>query len=85
MSVCRANARCAVAGALPVESGTKYSVNVWVHDGPFTRAHHIGCDAGPIESSDEAHREREAVRGREAAAQALEMDAGGEDENKDDL
>ncbi len=38
-----------------------------------------------IESSAEAHREREAARGREAAAQALEMDAGGEDENKDDL
>lgn len=34
--------------ALPLKAGVKYSINTWIHMGPFLLAHSIGCSASPI-------------------------------------
>ena len=67
--------------------GTKFSVNVWAHDDPFQLAHNIGCDAGPLESSDELHTERDEARRRDVADDQAPADGEPSDEveEKDDL
>lgn len=31
-----------------VEAGTKYSSNIWIHQGPYTLAHYLACSRSPI-------------------------------------